>query len=120
MTEYIDRENALHRIYQCTADCNPDHYNLKTREGYGDWMLRNGYNSGLTSAAIEIRQTPAVDLQPVVRCKECRHAQMTYDITNGSSCKYCDYFAYKDENGECDPQLYLDGNFFCAYGEKKD
>lgn len=46
----------------------------------------------------------------VVRCKDCKHAHMTY----GGECKYCDKW---EEDGEA---LYLDGDFFCAYGEKRE
>ena len=45
----------------------------------------------------------------VVRCKECKFAHMTY---NGE-CKYCDMFNIGDK-------LYLDGDFFCAFAEKKE
>lgn len=47
----------------------------------------------------------------VVRCRECKHAQMTYD----GECKYCDF--WNEDGGEA---LYLDGDFYCAAGERKE
>ena len=46
----------------------------------------------------------------VITCKDCKHAHMTY----GGECKYCDKW---EEDGEA---LYLDGDFFCAYGERRE
>lgn len=57
-----------------------------------------------------INDAPTVDAVEVVRCKDCKHAHMTY----GGECKYCDMW---EEDGEA---LYLDGDFFCAYGERKE
>ena len=52
-------------------------------------------------------------VQKLVRCKECKHAHMTY----GGDCKYCDM--WKDDDDFC-IELYLDGDFYCAYGERKE
>ena len=49
----------------------------------------------------------------IVRCKECKHAHMTY----GGDCKYCDM--WKDDEDGC-IELYLDGDFYCGYGEVRD
>lgn len=48
------------------------------------------------------------DVVPVVRCEDCKFAHMTY----GGECKYCDVW-------ESEESLYLDGDFFCAFGERK-
>lgn len=58
----------------------------------------------------EINAIPSADAVEVVRCKDCKHAHMTY----GGECKYCDKW---EEDGEA---LYLDGDFFCAYGERRE
>ena len=57
-----------------------------------------------------IEDAPTIDAVPVVRCKDCKYAHMTY----GGECKYCDMW---EEDGEA---LYLDGDFFCAYGERRE
>lgn len=51
------------------------------------------------------------DYVNVVRCRDCKHAQMTY----GGECKYCDF--WQEDGGEA---LYLDGDFFCAASERKE
>ena len=56
-----------------------------------------------------LRDAPSID---IVFCKECKHAHMTY----GGDCKYCDM--WKDDDDFC-IELYLDGDFYCAYGERK-
>lgn len=57
-----------------------------------------------------INDAPTIDAVEVVRCKDCKYAHMTY----GGECKYCDMWK---EDGEA---LYLDGDFFCAYGERRE
>ena len=56
-----------------------------------------------------LREAPSID---IVRCKECKHAHMTY----GGDCKYCDM--WKDDDDFC-IELYLDGDFYCSYGERE-
>ena len=51
--------------------------------------------------------------EEIVSCKECKHAHMTY----GGDCKYCDM--WKDDDDFC-IELYLDGDFYCSYGERKE
>lgn len=51
--------------------------------------------------------------QELIRCKECKHAHMTYD----GLCKYCD--TWKDDDGNL-LELYLDGDYYCADGERKE
>lgn len=58
----------------------------------------------------QIDVLPSADAVEVVRCKDCRYSHMTYD----GDCKYCDKW---EEDGEA---LYLDGDFYCAYGERKE
>ena len=48
----------------------------------------------------------------LIRCKECKHAHMTY----GGDCKHCDM--WKDDD-DFSLELYLDGDFYCAYGERE-
>ena len=56
-----------------------------------------------------LEDAPTIDAVPVVRCRDCKFAHMTY----GGECKYCDVW-------ESEESLYLDGDFFCAFGERKD
>ena len=85
MTDYIKREDAINAV------CNTF--------------------TGMTADTMELRikGIPPADVTPVVRCKDCKFAHMTY----GGECKYCDVW-------ESEESLYLDGDFFCAFGERKD
>jgi len=52
------------------------------------------------------------DVVPVIRCRDCRHSMMTYD----GECKYCSQWIQEG----IDEALYLDGDFYCAFAEKKE
>ena len=54
-----------------------------------------------------IGQLPTIDAVPVMRCKDCIFAHLTYD----GECKYCDAWSGEEP-------LYLDGDFYCSFGEK--
>lgn len=56
--------------------------------------------------AIEALSAPS----DIVQCKECKHSHMTY----GGLCKYCDMW---EEDGDA---LYLEGDFYCGFGERKE
>ena len=63
-----------------------------------------------------------VDLVQVVRCRDCKHGHITID---GESCKWCDFIATHDIDGNepnngYDPEPYFDADFFCAWGERKE
>ena len=50
--------------------------------------------------------------EPLVRCKDCKYAHLTLS----GECKYCDM--WKDEDDDY-VELYLDGDYYCASGERK-
>lgn len=50
--------------------------------------------------------------EPIVRCRDCKFAV----INTLGDCKYCEKFW--DSDG--DAQLNLPGDFFCAWGERRD
>ena len=89
MTDYIKREDAIKAVanaYWHGTDCECYAFAHKALDN-----------------------APTVDAVPVVRCKDCKFAHMTY----GGECKYCDVW-------ESEESLYLDGDFFCAFGERKE
>lgn len=55
-----------------------------------------------------IKDIPAEDVAPVVRCKDCKHGNLNAD-TSTPNFYYCEYSL-----------LYRNGNFYCAYGRRKD
>ena len=98
MTDYIKREDAVRRIaVLIAAEAESDGYEDQPMENYIEY------------ASEDLADIPSADVVPVVRCKDCKFAHMTY----GGECKYCDAW-------ESEESLYLDGDFFCAFGERKD
>ena len=78
----------------------------------GGWVgdsYAEGYMDALDKVEKTVKSAQTIDAVPVVRCKDCKFAHMTY----GGECKYCDAW-------ESEESLYLDGDFFCAFGERKD
>ena len=53
-----------------------------------------------------------ITITDLIRCKDCKHAHLTY---NGE-CKHCD--KWTDEFG-IPEELYLDGDFYCSYAERR-
>lgn len=60
-------------------------------------------------AKMAVAQAPTID---VVFCRECKNAHLTYD----GECKYCECWKDDDDNYI---ELYLDGDFFCGFGERE-
>ena len=57
-----------------------------------------------------LQSLPSADAVEVVWCKDCKHSHMTHD----GRCKYCDEL---DAEGEA---WFFEGDFFCAYGERRE
>lgn len=60
--------------------------------------------------------------EEIVRCRDCKHGHITID---GEHCKWCDFIATHDMDGDepnngYDPEPYFDADFFCAWGERKE
>ena len=77
---------------------------------YDDYETKDDEYTYAYVSEYQIYTAPSID---IVRCKECKYAHMTY----GGDCKYCDM--WKDDDDSC-IELYLDGDFYCAYGERKE
>ena len=88
MTEYISREAAINAVGEAIADG------------------RSWYDALINALA--------ADVVPVVRCKDCKYAIMTYD----GDCKYCRYWADRHEDNQT--ELYLSPDFYCAAGERRE
>lgn len=87
--EYIKRADALQHFENYTP---------------GGSVVKEDVINGL-------REIPAADVAPVIRCSDCKHAMMTYS----GECKYCKMWM---QDG-IDDALYLDGDFYCAFAERK-
>ena len=87
--EYIKRADALQHFKNYTPDGS---------------VVKEDVINGL-------KEIPAADVAPVIRCRDCKHAMMTYS----GECKYCKMWM---QDG-VDEALYLDGDFYCAFAERK-
>ena len=85
----------------------------KIRQGVqmmdGDIHRASIIMNGMDLCEEAVRNQPTVDAVPVVRCKECKYARLTYI----GECKYCDIW-FPDE------AVYLDGDEFCSFAERKE
>ena len=59
----------------------------------------------------DIRDMPAADVVPVVRCKDCKHKGWVQEPCHGKSVDYCKIWDCTLRNLEAT---------FCSYGEPKD
>ena len=87
--EYIKRADALQHFENYTP---------------GGSVVKEDVINGL-------KEIPAADVAPVIRCRDCKHAMMTYS----GECKYCKMWM---QDG-VDEALYLDEDFYCAFAERK-
>lgn len=104
MADYIRREDAL--------------FALRKAE-------RGGSMTALTRterAYAEIREMPAADVVPVVRCRDCEHAER-YERTDGTEGYYCEHPQNTFTYGERWDRAFKpvkEANDFCSYGERRE
>lgn len=91
MATYIERETYRNRLADLESWCQD---------------LRK---PGLKQALEILDEVPAADVEPVVRCKDCKH----YDI--GVCLKI-----YSDGNAHAEAWQPRRPEDFCSYGERKD
>lgn len=83
---------------------------IKKREQ--DVVLANGAKHRCFDTTM-LFEIPTVDAVEVVRCKDCKFSHMTYS----GECKSCDKWVDDDD---FHLTLYLDGDFYCAWGERRE
>lgn len=69
-----------------------------------------------------IESLPAADVAPVVRCKECEHAER-YERIDGTAGYYCGHPQNTFTYGERWDRVFKpvkEADDFCSYGERKD
>ena len=90
MTEYIEREAAIAAL---------DEFRLnETVSKYATVMQCKAARDAIERAIKVLESLPAADVEPVVRCRDCKHRY------SDSWCEYVDD----------------DDNFYCARGERKE
>lgn len=73
-----------------------------------NYRLKAGYYDAMTDALGELRFAPALDVAPVVRCKDCKHWKPC-EVKGFEGHKYCEWAGWLvGENG------------YCVYGEVKE
>lgn len=86
------------------------------REAFVVPEIADGWNAVIDIIA----HAPTVDAVPVVRCRECKHAEsyQRFDGTEGAYC-HCPNSIFKYANEHVyTPARDMDD--FCSYGEKKE
>lgn len=114
MTEYISRKAAIAYIRERSEECQKAFEELGGESG----IYADAYND----LAEDFHSIPAADVAPVVRCKECEHAER-YERTDGTVGYYCGHpqntFTYGERwDRVFKPVKEPDG--FCSRGERKD
>lgn len=96
MAEYISREAALESVREKVLIC----------ESLPDTIAKDASLFTLASMNDSLNSIPAADVRPVVTCIECKHS---CDMPGGLRCCH----------GTC-VDCYVDPEFFCADGEKRE
>lgn len=74
------------------------------------------------SLKVLLMQTPAVDVAPVARCKECEHAER-YERIDGTAGYYCGHPQNTFTYGERWDRIFKpakEADDFCSYGARKE
>lgn len=93
MAEYIEREALLEKLHEvggCGAE--PD-----------TWA--DGYDKAIDVAYGLVQRTPAADVVPVVRCKDCKYAKFMARCSKYMCGKYAGSLMFPND--------------FCSYGERR-
>ena len=107
MSDYISRKAAV---------------KIATKYGLMNGSVR-GQHTGLADCiAIEIAMLPAADVEPVVSCKGCEHAER-YERTDGTAGYYCGHPQNAFVYGERWDRVFKPvkkPDDFCSFGEPKE
>lgn len=99
MTEYISREDVLKKA-KLSISVPADN----------EWDC--GYNTAMAEMQEFIKQLPSADVQPVVRCKDCKHRKERHYEESGEK----PYIKY-----ECKFTKYsMSDDGFCSFGARMD
>ena len=99
MGEYIEREAAIAALIEFRDD--------QTVSKYATVMQCKAARDAISRATKVLESLPAADVEPVVRCKDCKYWQDNNDGYPHEECRW--------GHGETP-----DANDFCSYGEQKE
>ena len=94
--EYISREQTLALLKSL---------------GSRDYRREKGTIQDAIKMISSAEYTPAADVAPVVRCKDCKHKGWVQEPCHGKSVDYCKVWDCTLRNLE---------TTFCSYGERKE
>ena len=98
MSDYISREEALMAVTRAKLpDTTPDGV-----------PIANGKRS-VTDCVRRIKDIPAADVVPVVRCKDCKHWELSKIAPSFYVCTYV-----------CGATFVRNADDFCSRGEKRE
>ena len=109
MSDLIDKEVLYNRFADLEAVALEQVKKYVPHENLTEWRIWSSILAERTAYKHDVFDAPVVDAEPVIRCKDCKYAYMTYD----GECKYCDVW-------EAEGEMYLDGDFYCAFGKRKE
>ena len=90
--EYIRREDFIQHLEKCKKGA----------------AVTNLVWAAIMAIERDVRDMPAADVAPVVRCKDCQHWKRNAGLTDSP-------------NGHCfEHDIDTNGRDFCSYGERKD
>ena len=104
MAEYIERETFLKDIEEryCLPckEAGRNHNGCKCRACWVDDMCG------------EVIDAPAADVEPLVRCMDCKYHYWEQESCHGKTVHYCELPHMRG--------IEIFKEFFCYYGERKD
>lgn len=108
MDEYISRETAVKKLQMQLLNLEAD----QDKGEYSELCENRGARDALDEAIYDIRTIKAADVQPVVRCKDCKHRKERHYEESGEK----PYIKY-----ECKFTKYsMSDDGFCSFGARMD
>ena len=104
MAEYIERDAAIAALNKVRDDQRVFKYATAS-----DFLSARG---AIERAAKVLESLPAADVEPVVRCRECKHHYWVQEPCHGKSVHYCKLPHMRG--------IEIFKEFFCYYGEQKE
>ncbi len=111
MSDYISREAALKAFGNADADVMEDHGDGTSDWGFGRENIREILNS-----------VPTADVEPVVPCKGCEHAER-YERIDGTAGYYCGHPQNTFVYGERWDRVFKpvkNPDDFCSFGKREE
>lgn len=98
--------NALNCWLEKPYNCNECAYEIVDPDGMARCNLPKLHKDSIEAFA---------ELKNIIHCKDCKYSHMTY----GGECKYCDKISAADDDGEYGEAMYVPGDFYCRFGERR-